>query len=213
YIGGCVPADGYLDDSERTAAGFLPDRFTDSGRMYRTGDQVVRDPGGTLIFLGRKDTQLKIRGHRVELGEIEAVATRVKGVAQAVAVAHGTGADRELVLFLRGDGTGPSDHAAVRSALARALPAYQVPTKIFDIDTVPTSRSGKTDRTALVALIDSLTPTTAQDEPAPEFADDLERELAEVWAGILEVERLERDRSLLEYGAHSLNVFTAFAQI
>ncbi len=213
YIGGCVPADGYLDDPERTAAGFLADRFSESGRMYRTGDQVVRDPGGTLTFLGRKDTQLKIRGHRVELGEIEAVATRVKDVAQAVAVAHGTGAERELVLFLRGDGTAPSDHATVRSALARTLPAYQVPTKIFDIDTVPTSRSGKTDRTALVALIDSLTPAVAQDAPAPEFADDLERELAEVWAGILEVERLERDRSLLEYGAHSLNVFTAFAQI
>ncbi|MCM6773980.1 amino acid adenylation domain-containing protein [Nocardia sp. CDC159] len=213
YIGGSVPADGYLDDPERTAAGFLPDRFAGAGRMYRTGDQVVRDVTGALIFLGRRDAQLKIRGYRVELGEIEAVATRAAGVAQAVAVAHGSGAERELVLFLRWEGDAAPDHAAVRTVLSRALPAYQVPTKIYDIDTVPTSRTGKTDRNALVALIDTLTPTTPADAPEPEFADDLERELAEIWAGILEVERLERDRSLLEYGAHSLNVFTAFAQI
>ncbi|NUU21488.1 MAG: amino acid adenylation domain-containing protein, partial [Streptomycetaceae bacterium] len=215
YLGGCAPADGYLDDPERTAAGFLPDRFGGAAgdRVYRTGDQVVREPDGTLIFLGRQDTQVKIRGHRVELGEIEAVATRDPSVAQAVAVVRGSGADRELVLFLRAADGPAADHAAVRAALVKALPAYMVPTRVLDVDVVPTSRTGKTDRDALAALAATTAPAAPEDGPPPGFADDVERELAGIWASILDVDRLDPDRSLLEYGAHSLNVFTAFARI
>lgn len=227
YLGGLAPADGYLGDPARTAAGFLPDRFAaDRGpgaRMYRTGDQAVRDEHGTLIFLGRRDTQLKIRGYRVELGEIESVAAQADSVAAAVATARGTGADRELVLFLRArPGHSPDrapdhalDHAKVRAMLADALPAYMMPSRIFDIESIPTTRTGKTDRAALGELADALA-ARADRDAAPNratYADDLERELAELWSEILGVEGIRRDRSLLEYGAHSLNVFTAFAQI
>ncbi|UWZ42821.1 amino acid adenylation domain-containing protein [Dactylosporangium matsuzakiense] len=218
HLGGRCVADGYAGDSERTAAGFLPDRFVagPAAVMYRTGDQVVRRPHGELVFLGRNDNQVKIRGNRVELGELEAVANAVPGVREAVAVVRGTGADRELVLFLVAERTGGGavDHEEVRAALGRALPAYMVPARCFDVDLVPVSGTGKTDRAALAALAEELVSQRAA-EPAPrvEHLDELERGLAAIWAEILGVEGIARDRSLLEYGAHSLNMFTAFARI
>ncbi|WP_221351706.1 non-ribosomal peptide synthetase [Streptomyces beigongshangae] len=215
-LGGVSPAEGYLD-AGRTAASFLPDRFSGDGtsRVYRTGDQVVRDADGTLVFLGRQDGQTKIRGHRVELGEIEAVANATAGVRQSVAVARGRGADRELVLFLVAEpGAGP-DHALLRARIAVALPSYMAPSWIFDTDRVPTSRTGKTDRDALVALADRLITErrTEAATTAVEYACDLERGLAAVWSTILRTDGIARDRSLIHYGAHSLNIFTALAGI
>ncbi|NUT97332.1 MAG: amino acid adenylation domain-containing protein, partial [Saccharothrix sp.] len=207
HLGGLCPAEGYLNDPEKTEKGFLPDRFSGEGRMYRTGDLVVRDEHGVLVFLGRGDTQVKIRGYRVELGEIDTVANGVDGVRQAVTIAVGDGADRELVLFLVGD----ADHRQVRDRLAAALPSYMVPTRIHDLDKVPTSGTGKTDHTALAAL-DKLQKTTESTGPV-EYADDLERDLAALWCEVLDVEGVEPGRSLLEYGAHSLNVFTALARV
>jgi amino acid adenylation domain-containing protein len=212
HLGGSCPAEGYINDPERTAAGFLPDRFTGVGRMYRTGDLVVRDEHGVLIFLGRNDTQVKIRGYRVELGEIDAVANTAPGVRQAITIAVGAGADRELVLFLHNDTE--VDHGELRARLSAALPSYMVPVRIHDIDHVPTSGTGKTDHAALAHLAGTLTAERSTDATGPvEYGDDLERGLALLWSTILDTEGIEPDRSLLEYGAHSLNVFTAFAQI
>jgi amino acid adenylation domain-containing protein len=216
YLGGVGPADGYLDD-EQTSKSFLPDRFSgvQNARMYRTGDLVVRTADETLVFLGRQDTQLKIRGYRVELGEIETVAGAADGVRQAVAVARGAGSDRELVLFLlAADGAEP-DHAAVRARLGDALPPYMVPNWIFDTESIPTSRTGKTDRNSLVELADQL---IADDQGQPyavraHYADELERELADIWAAVLATNGIGRDQSLLDHGAHSLNIITAFTQI
>ncbi|KAA2255385.1 amino acid adenylation domain-containing protein [Solihabitans fulvus] len=212
HLGGLCPAEGYLNDPERTTAAFLPDRFAGDGRVYRTGDLVVRDEHGVLIFLGRDDTQVKIRGYRVELGEIDAVANTVPGVRQAVAVATGAAGDRELVLFLLNDIA--VDHEEVRARLTAALPSYMVPVRIFDIDSIPTSGTGKTDHSALAALADRLAAERAGAATGEvQYRDDLERALAELWQEVLDVEGIEPDRSLLEYGAHSLNVFAAFAVI
>jgi amino acid adenylation domain-containing protein len=217
YLGGACPADGYINDPERTSACFLPDRFAgvDGARMYRTGDLVVRDDRGRLIFLGRVDTQVKIRGYRIELGEIEVVANRVAHVRQCVAVVRGQGADRELVLFVRTQRDAPVDVEEVRMLLGRTLPTYMQPARIIDVETIPTTATGKTDRDALVALADDLLveqQSGAVAAPA-EYADDLERELAAVWSTVLGVDGILRERPLLEYGAHSLNIFTALAQV
>ncbi|WP_326809736.1 amino acid adenylation domain-containing protein [Streptomyces scopuliridis] len=216
HLGGVSPADGYLD-AERTAASFLPDRFSGDGtsRVYRTGDQVVRDADGTLTFLGRQDSQTKIRGNRVELGEIEAVANTEAGVRQSVAVARGLGADRELVLFLVAESGADPDHAELQARLSAALPSYMSPSWIFDADRIPTSRTGKTDRDALVALADRLIIEQKANAATTtvEYASDLERGLAAIWSSILETDGIVRDRSLIDYGAHSLNAFTAFAEI
>jgi amino acid adenylation domain-containing protein len=218
YLGGQSPADGYVNDPERTAERFMPDRFSavPGATMYRTGDQAVRDEHGTLIFLGRDDTQLKVRGHRVELGEIETVANTLSGVDQAVAAARGAGADLELLLFLCAQRGAAIDHEQVRGRLAAALPAYMVPARIFDIDAVPTSSGGgKTDRAALVALADRLIAEQQDDAAgdAPDYANDVERELAELWAAVLNVPTIERDRPVMQYGAHSLNIFAALSQV
>ncbi|MCX4390114.1 amino acid adenylation domain-containing protein [Micromonospora peucetia] len=216
YLGGVSAADGYLD-AERTVVSFLPDRFSgdDTSRMYRTGDQVVRDADGTLIFLGRRDSQTKIRGYRVELGEIEAVANTVAGVRQSVAVERGLGADRELVLFLVAEPGATPDHGELQARISAALPSYMSPSWAFDIDRIPMSRTGKTDRDALAALADRLIAEkkTNAATTTVEYASDLERGLAAIWSSILGIDGIVRDRSLIKYGAHSLNIFTAFGEI
>lgn len=212
YLGGACPASGYVNDPAITAERFVTDRFA-GGIAYRTGDQVFRDPDGVLVFLGRQDTQVKIRGYRVELGEIQAAALAFPGVREAIAVARGIGADRELALFVLAGN--PVDHDALRAALTVSLPDYMVPSWIFDLDTVPTTESGKTNLDALVARADELA-ALHRAEPAdtpPEYADELERELAGIWCDVLGVDAVLRDRPVLAYGAHSLNIFTALARV
>jgi amino acid adenylation domain-containing protein len=217
YLGGACPADGYINDPERSAAGFVPDRFAGvyGAVMYRTGDLVLRDERGALIFLGRYDTQVKIRGYRIELGEIEAVANALPGVRQAVAAARGEGADRELLLFLHTVEGGPVDAEDVRRRLGRQLPSYMVPAKVFGIDRVPTTGTGKTDRDALVAQAEEWLREQSGAAVADrvEYADDIERQLAGIWGGLLGVDGIPRDRPVLEFGAHSLNIFTALATV
>ncbi|PZG02537.1 non-ribosomal peptide synthetase [Micromonospora deserti] len=217
FLGGECPADGYVNDPETTAARFVPDRFSnDPGAvMYCTGDLAVRDDRGDLVFLGRMDTQVKVRGYRIELGEIEAVALQVDGVRQAVAVVRGAGADREIGLFVRPDPASTVDIEQLRQRLAAALPVYMRPVWIFPIDLIPTSAPGKTDRDALLRIAEGrLAEQQAADAAVePEYVDDLERDLAMLWARVLEVEQISPDRPLMEYGAHSLNIFTTLAEV
>jgi amino acid adenylation domain-containing protein len=217
YLGGVCPADGYVNDPQRTDERFVADRFSedDGARMYRTGDLVVRDHHDVLTYLGRVDRQVKIRGHRIEPGELEVSATAVDGVAQAVTVVRGDGSDRELALFVRGESAAGVSIDAVRARLSDALPSYMQPAHVFEIEQVPTTASGKTDRDALVRLAEQLVSNARTDEPGatPEYADQLERELAGLWSEILGVAGVARDRPVLEYGAHSLNVVTALAEV
>lgn len=217
YLGGTCPADGYINDPEITSTRFVPDRFAgiDGATMYRTGDLVVRDDRDELIFLGRIDTQVKIRGYRIELGEIEVVANRIKGIRQAVTVVRGDGVDRELALFLLAESDVPVDHDEVCRQLTATLPTYMQPVWIFDIERIPTTGTGKTDRDALVRLAEQLLVEQQTNETGQitEYADDLERELAAAWSAVLGVEGILRDRPVIEYGAHSLSIFTVLAEV
>ncbi len=214
FLGGRCPARGYLNDEPATTAAFLPDRFAGSGIMYRTGDRVLRDSRGQLIFLGREDTQVKVRGYRIELGELESAANSVSGVRRAVAAARGTGSSRELVLFLLAEDGVTVEHDLLRRRMAQSLPAYMLPAHIFDIDSVPTTGAGKTDRAALVALAERrLAEAAAAGDDRIEFADELERELAGLWAEALGVPGVRPDTAVMEYGAHSLSIFTVLARV
>jgi amino acid adenylation domain-containing protein len=217
YLGGRCPADGYINDPERTAVAFLPDRFagTPEAVMYRTGDRVMRDDRGELLFLGRDDDQVKIRGYRIELSELEIAARDCPGVRQAVAAVRGSDAGRELVLFVLAEPGGRVDVDTVHERLRRNLPGYMVPAWVFDVDSVPTSSTGKTDRNAVVRLADELIQArnAAAGSTEAHYADDLERDLAALWSGLLGIEGIVRDRSVLDYGAHSLTIFTALAQV
>ncbi|CAM3749891.1 condensation domain-containing protein [Kibdelosporangium persicum] len=184
FLGGCCPADGYTGDAERTAASFLPDRFAGSGRMYRTGDQVVQAGDGTLTYLGRLDTQIKIRGHRVELGEIESI---VPGVA----VAHNGG----LVLFV---GTGTEVDLTL---LRERLPGYMVPSRVHQIDEIPMSRTGKVDRAALGALAGELEPAGITGRAARTAQEQV---LCDMFAEVLGRAEVGVEESFFALGGHSL---------
>lgn len=217
YLGGACPAQGYVNDPVRTGERFLPDpRGERAGApMFRTGDQVLRDEHGALVFLGRDDDQVKIRGHRVELGELETAAAAHPGVRLAVAAVLEDGGHRQLALFFIPEDGGLSEPDDVRRHLAGAVPGYMVPSRVFALASVPTTRNGKVDRTALLKHAEqAIREQDRCDTGAAGTADDpLQAWLQELWGQLLGRTDIPLDRSLLDYGAHSLNVMTACATI
>ncbi|MFF8592594.1 amino acid adenylation domain-containing protein [Streptomyces sp. NPDC015220] len=197
YVGGVGVGRGYLDDPRRTAAVFVADPFAaESGaRMYRTGDRVRHLPDGRLEFLERVDHQVKIRGHRIELGEVEAALRSVAGVADAaVDVAVDSAGTTRLAAFVTGD----VDVAEVKARLADTLPDYMVPAAFVLLDRLPLTANGKVDRKAL---------------PEPEFAagrtgraprTPQEQVLCAVFAEVLGVGQVSVDDDFFDFGGHSL---------
>ena len=156
WIGGDLLADGYLNDPDRTAAAFRPDPFAPggpdrAGRMYRTGDRVVRRPDGHLEFLGRLDHQVKVRGHRIELDEVDRHLLDVPGVTGAVAITLDDGSGGRLLgAGICRAGDRPTE-AEIRDHLRRRLPGYLVPGPIFVFEHLPLTVVGKVDRRAVAA--------------------------------------------------------------
>ncbi|HVW29988.1 MAG TPA: amino acid adenylation domain-containing protein, partial [Polyangiaceae bacterium] len=147
-LGGVALANGYLKRPALTAERFVPDPNGAPGtRLYRTGDRCRRRRDGTLEFLGRRDGQVKLRGHRIELGEVESALRRAPGVADAVAVLDGAGEHARVVGYV----TGASDEAVVRGHVAELLPAYMLPSAIVPLERLPLLPNGKLDRAALPA--------------------------------------------------------------
>ncbi|MFI1993516.1 amino acid adenylation domain-containing protein [Actinoplanes sp. NPDC020271] len=171
YLGGDGLARGYLNRPALTAARFVADPFAEPGaRMYRTGDLVRRTRTGEIEFLGRTDEQVQLRGFRVEPGEVEAELTAHPAVTQATVVVR----DNHLLAYAVSTTTGPE----LRDHLAARLPAPLVPAAVVVLDALPLTSSGKVDKEALPA---AETLTAAGAEPA----DDAERTLANVFAGLL----------------------------
>ena len=200
YLGGAQVARGYLGQPELTAERFVPDPFSPEpgARLYRTGDRVRRLPSGDLEFLGRLDDQVKLRGFRVELGEVEAALARLPGVAAAAAAVreYGPGDVRLLGYVVPRAGTsltGPE----LRRALAAAVPEHLVPSAVVVLDALPRTPNGKTDRAALPA------PPAAASEKAPPRTPT-EAWLAEVWCEVLRLERVGADDHFFDLGGHSL---------
>lgn len=147
FVGGAGVARGYLGQAARTAERFLPDPFRPGGRLYRTGDLARLSADGDIVFLGRRDRQVKVRGQRVELGEIEAALTGLPEVSAAVVA----DLDATLVGYVvPTDGRRP-DLDGIRSHLADLLPSYMVPALLTAVDHLPITASGKVDLAALAA--------------------------------------------------------------
>jgi amino acid adenylation domain-containing protein len=214
HIGGAGVARGYLNRPELTAERFIGDPFRPGGRLYKTGDLARRRPDGTLVFAGRIDGQVKIRGLRVELGEIEAALAAHPAVAQAVvAVVAGPAGGQQLAAYLRiRPGAGPpGDHGNgcglpgsldkdVRSHLARVLPPAEIPDYLVAVSEFPLSNSGKIDRAALPA---PASPRTASGgDAAP--ATLLEIMLCDIYAGVLGSDLIAATDSFFELGGTSL---------
>ncbi|URM89270.1 non-ribosomal peptide synthetase [Streptomyces sp. MRC013] len=202
YLAGDGLARGYENRPALTAERFVADPFSTGGRLYRTGDVVRWNTDGRIEFIGRADGQVKIRGFRIELGEIENALADCPGVARAaVAVADSPSGAKQLVghLLPEEPGTVP-DAEAVRAKLAGMLPAYMVPTLLLPIDTLPLTPNGKVDRRALPAP--DWSRLSEESYEAPETVT--EEALAEIWAGILGLERVGVHDNFFDIGGDSV---------
>ncbi|MEV7773878.1 amino acid adenylation domain-containing protein [Kitasatospora sp. NPDC086791] len=209
-IGGTMLADGYPGLPEPTAARFVTVPALDGARVYRTGDRGYRDLDGRLCFLGRADNQVKLRGHRIELEEIEAAASAELGGRSCAVVLHTdprTGP--RLVGFL--EGADRPDQAALHTALARRLPGGLVPASWTAVAAMPTLPGGKPDRAALARLADEAAEAAATggegagERTAPSaFADPGQELIAAAWREVLGHDRFTADSHFFEVGGHSL---------
>ncbi|WP_275124977.1 amino acid adenylation domain-containing protein [Streptomyces mobaraensis] len=209
WIGGSRLALGYLGQPERTAEAFVDDPADPAhGRLYRTGDLVSARPDGTLDFHGRLDDQVKVRGYRIEPGEIEHALRSHAGVADAAvtvlrpdASGGANTVDARLAAFVvPAEGTRPSP-AALREHLAGLLPAHMVPSAWSLTDRLPVTANGKVDRAALAGL--PLAAPDAADAPARELTP-LQQAVAAAWARALDREVTDPDADFLALGGHSL---------
>ncbi len=207
-IAGAGLARGYLGRPELTAERFLPDPFGGPGeRMYRTGDLVRRLPDGELDFLGRLDHQVKIRGMRVELGEIESVLGRYPGVREAVVLVP----EGRLTAYVVGlEGTGLAV-AELRGFLERQLPSYMVPRDWALLAALPLTPNGKVDRRALARLGAMKGSSDQGDLVAP--GTPVEKGLAEIWEELLELERVGIRDNFFRLGGHSLLAVQVLSRI
>ena len=201
HIGGRGLARGYFKHPELTAGKFIPNPLSNgAGRLLRTGDLARYLPDGCIELLGRTDHQVKIRGFRIEPGEIESVLGQHPAVRQAVVVARGDSPERKhLVCFLTANGPAPSSQE-LRSFLKGNLPEYMTPSAFVLLDALPLSPNGKVDRQALPALAETAEPHT--DFVAPRTA--VEQTVADVWAGVLGVQRVGVYDNFFDLGGHSL---------
>jgi surfactin synthase thioesterase subunit/MFS family permease/acyl carrier protein len=192
YIGGVQLAEGYHARPGLTAERFATHpRF---GRLYRTGDRARWRTDGALEYLGRLDDQVKLRGQRIEPGEVAAVLRALPGVTDAaVVLREDRPGDQRLVGYLVG-----GDATTARDALRATLPEHLVPSAVVGIDTLPLSPNGKLDRVALPAP-DLPRPTEGRSPETP-----AERAIAEVWTDILGVGNITKDDDFFDLGGHSL---------
>ncbi|MFX0575930.1 amino acid adenylation domain-containing protein [Nocardia nepalensis] len=208
YLFGAGLADGYVARMGLTAAGFVACPFGEPGqRMYRTGDVVRRSADGEMEFLGRNDFQVKVRGTRVELGEIDAVLGARADVAYAVTVPRGDDGRPVLLVSYVVPATGMElSGAELRSALAEALPGYMVPSAVMVLDEVPLTANGKLDRERLPEPI-----AAAREFRAP--APGLEEMVARTFEQVLDVDRVGVDDDFFALGGDSLSASLVVGRI
>ncbi|MCW5254084.1 non-ribosomal peptide synthetase [Streptomyces sp. SHP 1-2] len=212
YAGGSGLARGYAGRAALTADRFVPDPFSGrpGARLYRTGDLVRRRPDGALDFLGRADRQVKVRGFRIEPGEVENALLDQPGVRDAGVVVHThpeTG--KRLVAFFAGDDD--VRPAALREALARTLPPHLVPSAVARLGALPLTANGKVDRAALEAREIRERPDLDSDFRSP--SPGLEHELAALWAELMGLDEIGADDDFFELGGHSLQATVLIRRI
>ncbi len=205
-VGGSGLALGYLNRPELTAEKFIV-HPNGSGRLYRSGDLARRLPDGELEYLGRKDFQVKIRGHRIELGEIEAALLQHAAVRECVVVARGEGENKQLAAYVVSKTS--VSVTALREWLAAKLPSTMIPAAFVFLDKLPLTINGKVDRKALPEPAGAR-PQLAQDYVAP--TNDREARLAEIWQEVLGLDRAGRHDSFFELGGDSIRSIQALAR-
>lgn len=207
-IGGEGVARGYLHRPELTAERFITVPAISANRMYRTGDLARIAADGNLEFLGRGDFQVKLRGHRIELGEVEAAIELCQGVCQAVVVAReDREGDMRLVAYVVIDPTAVVESGILRSALEKKLPEIMVPSSFVFLSAMPLTENGKIDRKALLKLPASDRQMLSESsEVAAGSISEMERLVARVWQEALGAPVSDLDGNFFDLGAHSLTI-------
>ena len=173
-------------------------------RVYRTGDLVRSLPDGRLEFLGRLDHQVKVRGFRIELADIESVLSSGPGVKQAVVVVREEGGEKQLVAYIVPDAAASASVGLIRDHVREKLPSYMVPNCFRDVlERLPLTPNGKIDRKAL--------PAPAAQRPGPEASyiaprTEIERTVTAIWQDVLQLERIGVNENFFDLGGHSLRM-------
>ncbi|MFI5162555.1 MAG: amino acid adenylation domain-containing protein, partial [Sphingobacteriales bacterium] len=201
HIGGVGVAHGYANDPDKTNYSFIKDPFRDKagGRMYKTGDLGRMMPNLNMEFVGRKDNQVKIRGYRIELGEIESVLGQCDVVRQAVVLAKDD-KDKKKRLVSYVVGKGDYSREKVIDFLKAKLPDYMVPTLWMELEELPLTSNNKIDRKALPDF-------DAEEQIKDNYAaprTETEKVMAEIWQGVLKLQRIGIDDNFFDIGGHSL---------
>jgi amino acid adenylation domain-containing protein len=197
FLAGADVGRGYFGNDSLTRARFLPSPFVDGERMYRSGDIGRWLTNGDLDFLGRNDDQVKVRGHRLDLGEIEIALQRCDGVRRAVVLARGT----DLIAWIESDS--PVDVEALRSL----VPDWMIPTRFAYIDRLPLTRNGKIDKAALP----DPEPLAATASVAPR--DPVEEQILLIWSEVLGERGAGIDDNFFDLGGHSLKAMQVVSRI
>ncbi|MDW6003285.1 non-ribosomal peptide synthetase [Vibrio mangrovi] len=208
YIGGAGISEGYLNRMDLTEAAFLPDPFTsrDGAKMYKTGDKVRLSIHGELHYIGRTDFQIKLRGYRIETGEIEAQLCMIPGIREAAVSLCYAGTPKAcLVAYITTDVTADisgteSGTEQVKSRLGQVLPAYMVPQHIVCLEAMPRNANNKVDRKALPEPAGIADEATARTEPCTAT----EQAVATIWQTLLGTEKVYREDDFFALGGNSL---------
>jgi acyl-coenzyme A synthetase/AMP-(fatty) acid ligase len=203
FSGVCVGR-GYINDSERTQRAFLADPHRDGQRLYRSGDYGRWLPEGKLEFLGRRDSQVKISGFRIEIGEIENALLSVHGVREgAIVITERVDGSKHLAAFYSGQRL--LDASALRDRLSASLPKYMVPTVFHWRKRLPLTNNGKIDRKGLTELAAQL---DVADQSHEDPSTATEHWLAGVWAGVLSIpkDQIGRRDHFFDLGGTSLSI-------
>ncbi len=212
HIGGDGLARGYLNRVEMTAQRFVPDPFSSKpgARLYKTGDLARIRPDSSIQFIGRVDNQVKIRGHRIELGDIEAAICQYSDVLEAAVITREDNVgEKQLVAYLVAANS-QNLHSKLRAYLKEKLPEYMVPAVFVMMDKFPLTPNGKVDRRAL--------PAPSQDRPEldvqmMEPTNDIERDLAQIWSQMLGIIPIGIHDNFFDLGGHSLFIAQMMTQV
>ncbi|QFY82157.1 amino acid adenylation domain-containing protein [Bacillus subtilis] len=205
-VGGDGVARGYLGRPDLTKEKFVPHPFAPGDRLYRTGDLARWLPDGTIEYVGRIDDQVKVRGYRVELGEIESALRQIDGVKEAAVLAR-TAQTGSTELFGYISVKAGTNAEQVRSLLARSLPNYMIPAYIIEMETLPLTSNGKLNRKALPE------PNFTSKQTYAPPRNDLEDQLVLIWQEVLGIQRIGIEDSFFELGGDSIKALQVSARL
>lgn len=209
YIGGEGVARGYLNRDELTADRFVPNPYLPGDRLYRTGDLAKRLSNGELEYLGRIDDQVKVRGHRIELGEIQAALLQLPMIKEAAVV---TRADEQgqtaIYAYMVIKNQQTVNISDIRASLKTALPDFMLPARLIQIDSIPLTVNGKLDQTALP---EPEKHAYTADDISPR--NEIEKVMAEIWEELLDVDELGVNANFFELGGDSIKALQVCARL